>query len=84
MLERRQIAHRIIDSPDFIEPEWRKKLMHEHHTLIEERSMIVNRLLLDMPANVTGTDERYERIKARTVAHVRTWMPELEKAGLVS
>lgn len=83
VLERRQIAHRIIDSPDFIEPEWRKRLMRTHHTLIEERSALVNHSLMSMPANVTGEDERYKRIKGRAMEHVKKWLPALEAEGLV-
>lgn len=83
VLERRQVARRIIDSEDFIEPHWRKKLMRRHHTLIEERSAMVNRLLNDMPANVTGKDPRYERTKARAIEHIRSWLPALEAEGLV-
>jgi hypothetical protein len=83
VLERREIARKIIDSADFIEPEWRKRLMRRHHTLIEERSALLNNSLKGMPANVTGTDERYARIKQMTLKRVGEWMPALEAEGLV-
>ncbi len=81
MLERRRIARRIIDSPEFLEPEWRKTLLRSAYPLIEERSLMVNNMVKGMAALDTTTDERYERIRARAVETMNRCIPELEAAA---
>lgn len=79
-LERRRIARSIIESPDFCEPEWRKKLLRTHHPLIEERSQILNNMVKSMAAMDKSTDERYERIRARAIETMKRCMAEMEAA----
>lgn len=81
MLERRRIARRIIDSPEFLEPEWRKTLLRSAYPLVEERSLMVNNMVKGMAALDTTTDERYERIRARAVETMNRCIPELEAAA---
>lgn len=83
-LERRKIARSIIDSPDFLEPEWRKKLLREHHPLIEERSQILNNMVKGMAAYDKSTDERYERIRGRAVETMKRCMAEMEAAERIA
>ena len=71
---RRDIAHRIICSPGFDEPDWRKKILLTRHPLVEFRSRWVNDQLriiadqLETKSNLTLNDERYRRIRAKAVA----------------
>lgn len=78
-LERRRIARGIIDSPDFLETEWRKKILREHHPLIEERSAMLNNMVKTMAAMDKTTDERYERIRGRAVETMKRCMVEMEE-----
>ena len=72
---RRDIAHRIILSPELDEPDWRRKILTTHHPLIETRSRWVNnqvRILsdpLEKKLNLPH-DERYRRIRAKAVAMI--------------
>ncbi len=77
-LDRRRIARSIIDSEDFQEPEWRKKLLREHYPLIEERSAILNNMVKDMAAYDKTTDARYERIRAKAVSTIKRCISDME------
>lgn len=81
-LVRRRAAHAIINSADFQEPEWRKKILLSHHPLIEYRSQWINDSVRDMFANAdpnmnTGGD-RYRRVKEQASAIMRELWPELK------
>jgi hypothetical protein len=80
VIHRRKMAHAIINSDEFQEPEWRKKLLLSHHPLIEERSKMIND-----SARTTRwqrppepVDDRYRRAKAAAQAALREWIPDLE------
>ena len=81
IVHRRNLARSIVESEDFIEPEWRKKLLlSDYHMLIEGRSKMTND-----SARTThwgkppeAVDDRYRRIKAVAQGLLREWLPELE------
>jgi len=81
VVHRRNLARSIVESEDFIEPEWRKKLLlSDYHMLIEGRSKMTND-----SARTThwgkppeAVDDRYRRIKAVAQGLLREWLPELE------
>lgn len=80
-LERRRIAHAIINAPDFQEPQWRKDILLAHHPLIEYRSQWINDTVREMfmnadPKSDTGGD-RYARVKDKAMAMMRDLIPEL-------
>ena len=80
VLHRRNLARSIIQSDDFIEPEWRKKLLLSgHHILIEERSKMVNdsARAIQFGKPPEAIDDRYRRIKAVAQGLLREWIPEL-------
>ncbi len=79
-MDRRRIAHSIIDSPDFIESDWRKRILKSHHPLIEERSLMVNSIVKGLPAGDKSTDERYERIRGKAVEIIKARIAEMEAA----
>lgn len=80
VIHRRKMAHAIINSPEFEEPEWRKKLLLSHHPLIEERSKMINdsarTTRWQMPPE--PVDDRYRRAKSAAQAALREWIPDLE------
>jgi hypothetical protein len=80
VIHRRKMAHAIINSPEFQEPEWRKKLLLSHHPLIEERSKMINdsarTTRWQMPPE--PVDDRYRRAKAAAQVALREWLPDLE------
>jgi glycosyltransferase involved in cell wall biosynthesis len=81
VVHRRNLARSIIESDDFQEPEWRKKLLlSDYHMLIEERSKMTNdsarQTQWQNPPE--PVDERYKRIKSAAQAMLREWIPELE------
>lgn len=83
---RRECAHRIINSPMFREPEWRKELLRGHHPLIEERGQIVNNRVRLMPGsqNLDLQDPRYVSVKARAISILRelaTGNPKMEASN---
>ena len=80
ILHRRKIAHAIINSPDFQEPEWRKQLLRTHHPLIEERSKMINDSARGTrwPVAPEPIDDRYRRAKSAAQVLLREWIPELE------
>lgn len=74
MTTRREIARRIIDSPDFDEPEWRKAMLRSQYPVTESRSLFLHHQMRPQAENIEklrGTggepDEGYLRIfeKAR-------------------
>lgn len=79
-IDRREIAHRIIDSNDFQEPQWRKTLLKTHHPLIEERSMMLNNHVKGMAALDKSSDVRYLRIRAQAEEIMKERFSELEAA----
>lgn len=81
VVHRRKLARSIIESEDFIEPEWRKKLLlSDYHMLIEERSKMTNdsARMTQWHKPPEEIDERYRRIKAQARELLREWLPELE------
>lgn len=80
VVHRRKMAHAIINSDDFLEPEWRKHLLLRHHPLIEERSKMINDSARSthwhMPPE--NPDDRYRRAKSKAQSVLRGWIPELE------
>lgn len=77
--ERRKIAFSIIDSPDFQESEWRKKLLKNSHTLILERSQMINSIVRTMDGLDKTTDERYLALREKGIAFMRGRIAELEE-----
>lgn len=78
--DRREIAHKIIDHPRFIDSEWRKQILRTHHPLIEERSAMLNNMVKQMQPMDKTTDARYERIRAQAVEIMRAKLQQLEAA----
>jgi hypothetical protein len=80
VLHRRQMAHAIINSDEFQEPEWRKQILRTHHPLIEERSKMINdsARTTRWQFSPEAVDERYRRAKSAAQALLREWIPELE------
>jgi hypothetical protein len=82
VIHRRNLARFIIQSDDFIEPEWRKKLLlGNHHILIEERSKMTNdsARATQWGKPPEAIDDRYLRIKAQAKAMLKGWIPDLEE-----
>ncbi len=78
---RREIATRIMQAPDFQEPEWRKQMLMSRWHLHEQVSKkINNRLRHDVRANGNvesgNRDVRYMRIKARAMQAVAPYVQE--------
>jgi len=80
VVHRRKLAHAIINSDDFLEPEWRKKLLLRHHPLIEERSKMINDSARTTRWHLPPEkpDERYLRAKSAAQSVLRGWIPDLE------
>lgn len=80
---RRRKAAEIINSPDFQEPEWRKKLLLAQYPLIEYRSQWINDLVREMfvtPDSHTSSGdggERYRRVKEKALALMKELAPEV-------
>lgn len=67
-LDRRALAHRIINSPDFDETPARKRALLRNHHLVEEWSRIINMSLQNEPgAPVDSNNERYLRIRQQAL-----------------
>jgi hypothetical protein len=50
------------------EPFWRKQVLRRNFTLIDQRSTMINSIVRNqVPGNVFSTDERYKRIKEKSV-----------------
>lgn len=69
--ERARQALAIINSPEFEEPAWRKKMLVQNFALIEQRSRMINDYVRSLEGTCKTTDERYERIRARAVAKMQ-------------
>lgn len=81
MIHRRHLARSIIESEDFQEPEWRKRLLlSDYHMLIEGRSKMTNdsARAIQWGRPSEEVDERYRRIKSVAQGLLREWLPELE------
>lgn len=81
IVHRRKLARSIVRSDDFIEPEWRKKLLlSDYHMLIEGRSKMTNDTarITQWGKPPEAVDDRYRRIKSQAQALLREWLPELE------
>lgn len=80
VIHRRKMAHAIINSDEFQEPQWRKDLLLRHHPLIEERSKMVNdsARAIHWPIPPEKPDDRYRRAKSAAQTLLREWIPELE------
>jgi len=83
-LRRRECAREIIESNDFIEPLWRKKLSLAHYPLIEFRSKWVNDSMRQDPKGIEAQgskgipdEDRYQRVKKRGVELLASLIPEL-------
>jgi hypothetical protein len=71
---RRKQAHKIINSPDFKEPKWRKEILLTHHPIIEYKSKCINENLRVNKAHFSQftqrnslQDERYWRVKKKAI-----------------
>ena len=86
-LLRRREARAIIDSSDFLEPEWRKEILRRHHPLIEFKSQFINDGVraCHLPDTPQDGGARYERIKAQAMRMLGECLPdlraEMEKAA---
>ena len=86
-LKRRREARAIIDSSDFVSPEWQKDLLRAHHPIIESRSRTLNGFVRQRtPQSILSLkEERYLRIKGKAIDMLSTLlddpeMPDLEKS----
>lgn len=84
-LRRRKNAKEIIESEDFLEPAWRKKLSLAHYPLIEYRSKWVNdsmrmdhREIERQGSKGIPDEERYVRVKQRGLELMKELIPELQ------
>ncbi len=82
-LVRRETARRIIDDPEFQEPEWRKQLLRAAFPLQEYRSQWVNdtvrRIFAGAPQSTEDGGPRYARVKQKALAMIAELKPELLK-----
>lgn len=79
-LVRRKQARDIIDSPDFIEPPWRKAVLRKSYPLIEYRSQWINDVVRSWPrdeVDILAGGERYTRLRQKIVEMVTPFVPEL-------
>lgn len=81
VLHRRKMAHAIINSEEFQEPQWRKELLLRHHPLIEERSKMINDSARTTRWHIPpeNPDDRYRRAKTAAQALLREWIPDLQQ-----
>ncbi len=79
-LVRRRQARAIIDSPDFLEPEWRKEILRRNHPLVEFGSQCINDQVRAMrwPATLPG-GPRYDRLKAKATEMMRAEWPAMQQ-----
>jgi predicted O-methyltransferase YrrM len=69
----------IILSPEFEEPTWRKNMLVSALHLHEERSIILHQHLRSQQLGAgPPADDRYNRIKARAVETMRTWVTGMQ------
>jgi hypothetical protein len=83
-LVRRRAARAIIDSPDFLEPEWRKEILRRHHPLIEYRSQWINDQCRNgvYPAVLPG-GPRYDRLKEQAAQMMAAEYPALTEELMI-
>lgn len=83
---RRKEARAIIDSPDFLTPDWQKEVLRRHFPLIEHRSRWINNhgrdIQVEKQRGGTPPDERYLRIRARAEVRLLELIGELEASAL--
>ena len=86
-LRRRKMAHDIINSPDFLDPPWRKELSLRHHPLIEARTRWINDGMRAQAAQIEQggsqgipDEPRYQRVKAKAMDLMREVAAELGTA----
>lgn len=73
---RRECARNIIESAEFQEPAWRKKMLLGSLNLVEERSLMVNQYVRATASQMgpgPAPDERYARIKAAGAELLSVW-----------
>lgn len=79
-LDRRRIAHGIINSPDFEETPARKAALLRNYPLVEEWSMIINSMVQnEQGIAIDADDERYARIRKRAEETIQRCIAEAEK-----
>jgi hypothetical protein len=82
-LVRRETARRLIDDPDFMEPEWRKQLLRAAFPLQEYRSQWINDTVRAAFAAARPTADdggpRYARMKQKALAMITELKSELLK-----
>lgn len=78
---RREIALKVINSPEFQEPDWRKRMLVSRFPLIEEVSQMINDTVRSAPwsKGVGDHDDRYRRIKQHAVEIVRPYIEALRE-----
>ena len=78
-LQRRAQARSIIDSDEFLEPEWRKEILRTHYPLVEFRSQWINDVVRSWPPGpFTDGGARYDRMKAKAMVLMSEALPQLE------
>jgi hypothetical protein len=79
-LVRRRQAREIIDSPEFIEPEWRKEILRRHYPLVEYKSQAINDYCRAQrwPATTPG-GARYDRLKEKAARMMQAEHAALEQ-----
>lgn len=79
---RRRMAREIVESPKFLDAQWRKDITLAAHPLIEFRSQWINDSVRSDAANIGESEgdggERYQRIKAKALALLAEWAPDME------
>lgn len=82
---RKSDVAKIVNSPDFQEPEWRKKMLLGRAPLTEYYSKWVNDTVRNMahlmPIEPGDGGERYARLKAKAVAMLREAVTVMERAA---
>jgi len=80
--ERRELAHRIIDSPDFDETPARKRALKRNAVLWHEWSALINENLKEIQGQeVRPDDERYHRLQAKAIELVQKYGAKVERAA---
>lgn len=85
VVERRREALKIINDPEFQEPQWRKDVLVANNPLIEHYSRWVNQIVRRDASQIEQTrnnesdaDERYLRMKRAAETKLLEWYAELE------
>lgn len=83
---RREQARLIIDSPEFLEPDWRKELLRRHYPLHEFRSLWINNEVRQSGfQEATGPGgPRYDRVKANAMAMLQQLLPQMNLTAAVA